>query len=90
MTGRASESALDALHGLLAGVLSDELQRAIEARDKDGSPVPINPQLLDKVMKFLAMNGVDAPATAPRIDKLADTLAGLEVDLDATALNKPH
>lgn len=90
MTGRASESALDALHGLLAGALADELKRAIDARDTDGNAVPINPQLLDKVMKFLAQNGVDAPAAAPRVDKLAETLSGLNVDLDAHALGRPN
>lgn len=90
MTGRATESALDALHGLLAGALKDELQRAIDARDEDGNRVPINPQLLDKVMKFLAQNGVDAPASAPRVDSLASTLAGLDVDLDEIAPYKPH
>ncbi|RVU03497.1 hypothetical protein EOE18_15350 [Novosphingobium umbonatum] len=88
MTGRASESLLDALHGMLAGALTDELKRAMEAVDSDGVPVPINPQLLDKVMKFLAQNGVDAPKSAPRVDTLAAQLA--EVNLDDVALGRPN
>lgn len=88
MTGRASESQLDLLHGLLAGALKDELMRAIEARDEDGNRLPINPQLLDKVMKFLTQNGVDAPASAPRVDALANTLSLLDVDMEAHALGR--
>lgn len=86
MTGRATEQALDALHGLLAGALKDELEAAVKAsKEKD---IPINPQLLDKVMKFLAQNGIDAPKAAPRVDALAQTLTDL--DLDAEALGAPH
>ena len=58
--------------------------------DKEGNRLPINPQLLDKVMKFLAQNGVDAPATAERVDHLASTLQGLDLDLDAVATGRPH
>lgn len=86
MSGRATEQALDALHGLLAGVLKDELEAAMKASKEE--KVPVNPQLLDKVMKFLAQNGVDAPKSAPRVDELAQTLTDL--DLDAVALGAPH
>ncbi|WP_343698837.1 hypothetical protein [Caulobacter sp.] len=86
MTGRASEAALDALHGLLSAILQEELVAARKAAAESGTP--INPQLLDKVMKFLAQNGVDAPAAAPRVDSLARELADL--DLDAEALGAPH
>jgi len=86
VTGRASESALDALHGLLSAVLQEELVAARAASKKDGTP--INPQLLDKVMKFLAQNGVDAPASAPRVDALAKELNDL--DLDGLALGAHH
>jgi len=86
MSGRATEDALDALHGLLAGVLKDELEAAMKASKEQN--IPVNPQLLDKVMKFLAQNGVDAPKSAPRVDALAQTLTDL--DLDAVALGAPH
>ncbi|QOC54119.1 hypothetical protein [Caulobacter vibrioides] len=86
MTGRASESALDALHGLLAGVLKEELEAAIKASRSGGEPV--NPQLLDKVMKFLAQNGVDTPQAAPRVDALAGTLQDL--DLDKERMTRPR
>ena len=91
MTGRATEDALDALHGLLSGALSDELAAAIarskDTRDDDGRLVPgqpINPQLLDKVMKFLASNGVNAPASSPRVDRLATQLEDLDLDAEAS------
>lgn len=77
-TGRALESALDALHGLVAAALTDELKRAVEAAEAEGTP--ISPQLLDKVLKFLASNGVNAPAAAPKVDRLAQELADLDLD----------
>lgn len=90
MIGRGTEFQLDALHGLLTDALTEELKAAMEAVDEDGKPVPINPQLLDKVMKFLTSNGVTAPKGAPKIDKLAAELANIEVDLDGEAMGKAH
>lgn len=89
MTGRASDVLLDALHGMVAGSLKDELERAIRrAEANPGDPdCAINPQLLDKVMKFLASNGVSAPASSPRVDRLAVALD--ELDIDKLALS-PH
>lgn len=91
---RASVDALDALHALLAGTLKDELEAAI-ARSKprivDGTEKPgdpISPQLLDKVMKFLKDNGVDAPAKSARVSDLASTLGSL--DLDEVAAARPN
>lgn len=83
---RASSDALDALHGLLAGALKDELTRAMSARDEDDNPVPINPQLLDKVMKFLQNNGIDAPASNKGLTDLAATLEDLDLDQVATSI----
>lgn len=77
-TGRALESALDALHGLVADALTDELRRAMEAAETEGEA--ISPQLLDKVLKFLAQNGVNAPAAAPKVDRLAQELEDLDLD----------
>jgi hypothetical protein len=90
MIGRATEAQLDLLHGLLAGALKDELERALASARDPENPTPINPQLLDKVMKFLAQNGVDAPKGSPKVDALADTLAALDVDLDAEAMGRPN
>lgn len=94
MTGRGSDHLFDSLHGLLAGVLKDELEAARE-RSKDrmvnGELVPgepINPQLLDKIMKFLKDNGVNAPASSARVDGLAAELAA--IDLDEEAFNLKH
>ena len=87
---RATEAQLDALHGLLAGALADELGAAIERShdwvDDEGHPhrgEPINPQLLDKVMKFLGQNGVDSPAQSERKDRLAGFLQDLDLDQEA-------
>lgn len=44
----------------------------------------IPPQFLDKVLKFLAQNGINAPKQAPRVDALAATLADLDLDAEAT------
>jgi len=84
MTGRATELQLDALHGLLTDALADELRRAKQRADENGTPIP--PQLLDKVMKFLALNGVDTPANSPRKDPLLAELQDL--DLEALALQR--
>lgn len=46
----------------------------------------VPPQFLDKVLKFLAQNGVNAPATAPKVDALARELRDLDLDAEA----RPH
>ncbi|MBF7012547.1 hypothetical protein QUC32_23140 [Novosphingobium resinovorum] len=80
---RASGDVLDMLHALVAGSLSDELaraaQRAALPRD-DENYAPLNPQLIDKALKFLKDNGVDAPAKSARVDTLAATLGELDLD----------
>lgn len=87
MTGRATEAQLDLLHGLLSGALQEELERALEASRRLEDPVPVNPQLLDKVLKFLAQNGVNAPASSPKIDALASKLADLDLDRIGSPFN---
>ena len=91
MSGRALEAAIDALHGVICGALVDELDRAIaRARAAPEDPdCAINPQLLDKVMKFLAQNGVSAPRSTPKVDALAAQLADLDLDGEANQL-RPH
>ena len=86
MSGRASESQLDLLHGLLTAALTDELKSAIKRAMDPVNPQPLNPQLLDKAIKFLKDNGVSAPASSPKVDRLAATLEDL--DLDAIALER--
>lgn len=88
MTGRASESLVDLLHGMAASALKDELERAVKraAADPDNPDCAINPQLIDKVLKFLAQNGVNAPASSPKVDALAQELAN--IDLDAEVLSR--
>lgn len=85
---RASADLMDLLHGLVADGLKQELERAMSARDEDGNRVPINPQLLDKVMKFLKDNGIDAPKSSPKVDSLATALADLDLDLDDAAVEQ--
>jgi hypothetical protein len=87
---RASNDILDAIHGMLAGALKDELERAMSARDEDGNRVPINPQLLDKVMKFLKDNDVTAPASNKPLNDLAQQLSALDVDVDDEAISLRH
>lgn len=58
--------------------------------DKPKEPKPlmlyqVPPQFLDKVLKFLAQNGVNAPATAPKVDALARELGDLDLDFETRA-----
>lgn len=59
-----------------------------ETRGKPPAPfVPyqIPPQFLDKVLKFLAQNGINAPRSSPKVDRLARELADLDLDAEARA-----
>lgn len=80
---------MDMLHGLVATGLTEELERAIAAaalpKDNPGY-APINPQLIDKALKFLKDNGVDAPRANKKVDTLAATLGDLNLDEEAAAL----
>ena len=89
MSGRALEAAVDALHGVICGALGDELDRAItRARSDPSDPsLAINPQLIDKVLKFLSQNGVSAPRSTPKVDALAAQLADLDLDGEAHQLS---
>lgn len=89
MTGRASEALLDLLHGMAATALKDELERAVKrARGSPDDPdMAVPPQLLDKVLKFLAQNGINAPASSPKVDALASKLAELDLGDDDLRLN---
>jgi hypothetical protein len=83
---RANTDLMDAIHGMVASALKDELVRAMKAA-VGPEPVPINPQLIDKAMKFLKDNGIDAPKANPKVDALAATLGALpDLDMDAEAV----
>jgi len=82
---RANADLMDLIHGLVADSLRQELERAYEAKDENDQPLPINPQLLDKAMKFLKDNGIDAPASNAKVDNLANKLASLNVDVEGEA-----
>lgn len=84
---RAGSDIMDMLHGLVATGLTEELQRAITAAaDPDPAKrVAINPQLIDKALKFLKDNGVDAPRANKKVDVLAGVLTDLDLDEVAAA-----
>lgn len=79
---RATSDSLDFLHGFLCETIVDEL-KAAKARKAADPDYEISPQLIDKAMKYLAMNGVTAPATSPRLDRMATVLADLDLDEEA-------
>lgn len=88
---RASEDLLDLIHLLAATALKDELERAAVAAAQpktiivDGGEKPnpaysaVNPQLIDKALKFLKDNGVDAPAKSDRVSSIAQQLQDLDL-----------
>ncbi len=77
---RATNDMLDAIHGMLAGALKGELVRAMAAASDVDNPVPIPPQLIDKLLKFLKDNGVDAPRNNKPVNDLALELGNLDLD----------
>lgn len=90
MKTRATSDALDQLHLLVCQITDAELRRALK-RAIDNADKPefaVSPQLLDKAMKFLAMNGVTAAATSPRFDAMKATLQ--EIDIDAEMARPKH
>lgn len=72
---RATEDLLDALHGMQAQTLLDELQGFQRGKylDHEGNPLPVPAALLGQINKFLKDNGVDR---AIRPGDAADLLAG--------------
>ena len=70
---KATSTELDALHGLQAEALKDELRRQKEAGEG------ISPALLAQVNKFLKDNGIDRPqAEGNGPDLLDKELDGVE------------
>lgn len=101
---RATSSAMDRLHNSVAVLLTEELSRAKRAAEQprkvsitvDGvvseipnvEYAPLNPQLIDKVLKFLKDNGIDAPEKNAAISGLVGVLDDL--DLDQAAFDRPN
>lgn len=69
MSRRATEAALDELHAKVAEVLTAGLK--VET---------VSPQMIAQAIKFLQVNGIDAPAKSERMSNLAAALADLDVD----------
>lgn len=90
---RATPDLMDAIHGMVAGSLKTELERAMERAKlpiDDENYAPLNPQLIDKAMKFLKDNGVDAPAKSERIDALQGQLNQLDLGEEADQIQRTH
>lgn len=96
---RADTDIMDMLHGLAATALTEEIQRSIEASrqpkqiELNGQMVdnpnyaPLNPQIIDKALKFLKDNGIDAPKANQKVDLLAAELTNLDLDQVAHGLS---
>jgi ABC-type transporter MlaC component len=87
---RATEELMDMLHQLTAKTLLDEIRAAVAATDKDGNPIPVNPQLFDKALKMLKDNAITAPASNKQVNDLADQLMALDVDTEEAAQTVRH
>jgi len=86
---RATSDLLDMLHGLVAQGLREELERAIELanHEQPDQRQPINPQLIDKALKFLKDNSITAPLGNKPVSNLAATLADLDLEEEAVRLS---
>lgn len=95
---RATDAAFDALHALMAGSMTEELERGInrarqpkliadpdDAERQIPNPAyePLSPKLLGVIRAFLKDNGIDAPAHSPRLNNLADQLRDMDLDEEA-------
>ena len=101
---KASSAMMDRLHNSVAVLLTEELARAAHAAAQprkvtiqtETGPAeipnvefaPINPQLIDKVLKFLKDNGIDSPEKSAVMSSLVATLDNL--DLDQAAFDRPN
>lgn len=86
---RASESALDRLHGQVADILSEELERALDRSraEPENENKAVSSALLSQALKFLSAAGVTAPATSSRRESVASRLKEIGVDPDAEVIN---
>ncbi|MEG2312591.1 hypothetical protein [Brevundimonas sp.] len=86
---RASEAALDALHGQVATILSEELDRALarSQADPENENKAVSSALLSQALKFLAQAGVTAPAASQRRESVASRLKEIGVDPSAEVID---
>lgn len=88
VSGRGTDTTLDSLHGLVALTLTEQIQAYKDGKmmqvDKDGvaHPMPIPAALLAQALKFLADNGIDAPAALPKLDALKRALPTFNPEAD--------
>ncbi|MEM7200253.1 MAG: hypothetical protein AAF628_08320 [Planctomycetota bacterium] len=81
---KATEELMDALHGLAAQTLINEIKAysAGEHVDKEGNPLPVPASILAAAIKFLKDNGVDRPGRDEDVeDKLSELLPANAKDL---------
>lgn len=73
---RASDDTVDTLHGMAAEILIEQLNLyRLNVNPETGlpAPLPVPPQLIAQVLKFLKDNGVDSPRRAKAVQ---DALKG--------------
>lgn len=87
-SGRGSETVLDSLHGLVALTLTEQIGKYSrgEVRDGEGTPLPIPAALLAQALKFLSDNGIDAPASLPKLDALKRALPVFDPAADSSVV----
>lgn len=96
---RASSDLMDALHGLAAAALTEEIRRNMEAASQppriendDGELIDnpayekLNPNLIDKALKMLKDNAITAPESNQPLNDLASELSDLNLDDPAVSL----
>lgn len=92
VAGRGSETVLDSLHGLVALTLTEQIQKykngEVLGYDSEGKsyPLPIPAALLAQALKFLADNGIDAPASLPKLDALKRELPKFSPEADTSVV----
>lgn len=80
---RASDDVVDALHGIVA----DSLIQQIKAAQASGEAIP--PALLAQAIKFLKDNGVDAPARqGSKVDTLKEAMPDFDEHTNVTPFRK--
>jgi hypothetical protein len=87
-TGRGSEAALDALHGLVAATLQQQIEAYTSGsiKDGEGNTLPIPAALLAQALKFLSDNGIDAPASAPSVAAVKRALPKFDPEEDTSVV----
>ena len=73
-SSRATDELVDQLHGMTAELLIEQLNLyRLHETDGKPDPLPVPPQLIAQVLKFLKDNGIDSPVRAKAVQ---DALKG--------------